>query len=285
MTDTGLTGQIALGSATMAIQGGRDRAADLDTLRAAADAGVRVFDAARAYAPVDDPLFSERLLAEALAGRDVIIGTKGGHFRVSANEWAVDNSAERLRGDVEDSLRALGVDTIDLYYIHRVDDLTVPVEEGVAALADLRAAGKIARIGLSNATAEQIDRAAAITEIAAVQNRFSLGTDWTPLTRDTGLAALARCEELGIAHFGYSPLRTDPGIDVIAQFPRLSARAAERGVSLHRLLLAGQLTRSAALSFVSGATRPETVLDSAAAMTTIWDSELEEAFQADRQSG
>ena len=284
MSEPRLTGQVALGTGAFSIEGGRDRDADIKTLRAAADAGIRIFDAARAYAPVDDPLFSERLLAEALAGRDVVIGTKGGHFRASPTQWAVDNSAERLRRDVDNSLRGLGVEIIDLYYIHRVDDLTVPVEEGVAALADLRAVGKIVRIGLSNATAEQIDRAVAITKIAAVQNRFSPASDWNPLTRAAGLAALARCEELGIAHFGYSPLRGDRGVKLAEHFPRLSVVAAARGVSLERLVLAGQLGRSPALSLVSGATRPETVVDAAAAMMIPWDADLETAFAADRVS-
>jgi aryl-alcohol dehydrogenase-like predicted oxidoreductase len=195
-----------------------------------------VFDTARAYAPFGDPGYAERLLADALAGEpDLLVMTKGGHWRDGAQSWAVDNSPARLRADVETSLRELRTERLDLFFVHRVDDTTVPLEESVGALAELRDAGLIARVGLSNVAPDQLARAAALTPIGAVQN--AAATDET----------LAICERLGIANILYSPLA---------------------GTSLRtpRARLAALLAASPVRSVVTGATRPESIADSAAAV-------------------
>src|SRR4051794_38035276 len=117
-----LTGQVALGGATFSLVPGFPEETAVAVIRAAVDAGVRVFDTARAYAPDGDPAHNEALFAKGLAGRgDVLIGTKGGHWRSGPREWDVDNSPARLRRDVDDSLRALGVDRLGLFYVHRAD--------------------------------------------------------------------------------------------------------------------------------------------------------------------
>lgn len=225
-----------LGTATPSIHAaGRDRDADVAAIRGALDVGIRVFDTARAYAPVGDPGYGERLVADAVSGEPgVLIGTKGGHWRLGPSTWTVDNSPARLRADVETSLRELRVDVLDLFYIHRFDDLTVPLEESVVALASLRDSGLVARIGLSNATAAQLERAAAIAPIDAVQNAAA---------RDDTLAV---CERLGIANVLYSPLAGVSGP------PRERLREL--------------LTASPVRSIVTGATRPESIADSAAAL-------------------
>jgi aryl-alcohol dehydrogenase-like predicted oxidoreductase len=153
---------------------GRKRSCDIATIRAAADAGIRIFDSARAYAPVNDPHHNERLFAHALKGRsDVLIATKGGHFRTGQETWDVDNSAARLRLDVGTSLVTLGVERIGLYYLHRAD-APYSIGECVSTLDDMRREGKIQRIGISNVTASQLEEAHSITSIDAVQNRHGV---------------------------------------------------------------------------------------------------------------
>ncbi len=184
MTDVQLTRQVALGGALFSLVPGFDQDRATSVIQAAADAGVRVFDVARAYAPLGDPTHNEVLFSRALAGRDdVLIGTKGGHFRTGPREFDVDNSPERLRKDVDDSLAALGVDRLGLFYVHRADGRErfrggtgepPPVGEAVAALDELRRDGKIAAIGLSNVTVAQLDEAVEIAPIGAVQNHLGV---------------------------------------------------------------------------------------------------------------
>jgi len=274
-----LTGCIALGGAGFSLTDEPDAEAAIRVIRAAADAGVIVFDSARAYAPVDDPFHNESLFAEALSGRPgILIGTKGGHFRTGQREWAIDNSPDRLRRDVDDSLVALGVEHIGLYYLHRADQ-PEPIARSVATLNELRQAGKIARIGISNVTAGQVDEAVTVAPIAAVQNHHSVGGS-------ESIAVLRRCEELGIPFFAYSPLRGNGiGERAVRDFPRTSAIATSRGVSLQRLLLRAMLASSPMMSVIVGAGREETAVDSALAPFEPWDAELATLFALDVESG
>jgi pyridoxine 4-dehydrogenase len=264
-----LAGRVALGVASFSFDP-RDRAADLATIRAGLDAGTGILDTARAYAHVADPFYGEQLAADAARGAQVIVGTKGGHSRTGPTTWDADISEPRIRADVEASLRILG--TLDLYYLHRVDLAEQPVEEGISALAALRDEGKVARIGLSNVTVTDLDRAAAVTYIDAVQNRH------TAMGRESA-DVLAWCEANHVPFFAYSPLRNP------APAPHLTAQAHERAVSLQRLQLMALLQSSPVLSVVSGATRPATVLDSLAAETTPWDEDLATAYAGDLVSG
>lgn len=258
-------GRVALGVAGFSFDP-RDRAADLATIRAGLAAGVGIVDTARAYARVDAPLYGEELAAEAARGSGAIVGTKGGHSRTGESTWDADISTARIRADVETSLRVFG--QLDLYYLHRVDLAEQPVEEGVSALAALRTEGKVARIGLSNVTVADLDRAAAVARIDAVQNRHSA------LGRESA-DVLTWCETNNVPFFAYSPLKsTRPA-------PHLTAAAAERGVSPQRLQLRALLASSPVLSVVSGATRPATVLDSFAAESDPWDETLAAAYAVD----
>ncbi len=264
---TGLVGRVALGVAGLSFDP-RDRVADVATIRGGIAAGTAILDTARAYAHVDLPLYGEELAAEAAQGTDVIVGTKGGHSRTGATTWDADISAPRIRSDVETSLRVFGGECLDLFYLHRVDLAEQPVEEGVAALASLRDEGKVARIGLSNVTVDELERAAAVARVDAVQNFHSV------MGRESA-EVLAWCEVHDVPFFAYSPLRSS------AAAPHLTAVANARGVSLQRLQLRALLTSSPVLSVVSGATRPETVLDSLAAESEPWDEDLEAAYAAD----
>lgn len=261
------SGRVVLGLAGFSMTP-RDRAADLATIRAGIDAGATILDTARAYAQVDDPLYGEELAAEAADGASVIVGTKGGHSRISADTWDADISAARIRSDVESSLRVFGREQLDLYYLHRVDLADQPVEEGVTALATLRDEGKLARIGLSNVTVAELERATAITRIDAVQNRH------TAMGREAD-DVVAWCEANQVSFFAYSPLRSS------IPAPRLTAIADQRGVSVQRLQLSALLQSSPVVSVISGATRPQTALDSIAAEREPWSDDLQAAYEAD----
>lgn len=267
---------IAAGCASFSLAHDRDDSAAVATIRAARDTGVTIFDTARAYATLDDQLHNERLLALALTGDGndddgAIIMTKGGHFRTGEREWGVDNSPERLRRDVDDSLRALGVDRIGVYFVHRADG-GIDIAESFGALEALRREGKIEHLGISNATGEQISAAAAVAPLAAVQNPHTFEPD----------EALHRAESLGVAYFVYSPLG-GPSVagSVRDRFPRLAAVAARRGVSPQRMVLRGILERSTVMSLVVGAGRPATARDSAAAASEPWDDESRDALDDD----
>lgn len=266
---TELVGRVVLGVASFTFEP-RDRAVDLATIRAGIAAGTAILDTARAYAQVDAPLYGEQLAAEAARGTDVLVGTKGGHSRTGAASWDADISEPRIRSDVEASLRVFGDEPLDLYYLHRVDLAAQPVEEGIVTLAALRDEGKLARIGLSNVTVDELDRAAVVARIDAVQNHHSaMGCE--------SAEVLAWCEAHSVPFFAYSPLRPS----VATSAAQLATVAATRGLSVQRLQLRALLASSPMMSVVSGATRPESVLDSLAAESEPWDGDLEAAYAAD----
>lgn len=178
--------------------GPRDEAESLATIRHALDRGVTFFDTADMYGAGHN----EELVGRAIRGRDgVMLATKFGIVRDAGNPHArgFDGRPEYVRAACEASLRRLGVETIDLYYQHRVDPQT-PIEDTVGAMAELVRAGKVRFLGLSEAGADTIRRAHAIHPIAAVQMEYSL---WT---RDPEDEVLALCRALGISFVAYSPL-------------------------------------------------------------------------------
>ncbi len=162
--------------------------------------GLNFFDTADMYGPHSN----EELLGEALRGKreQVFLASKFGIVRDPANPRArgVDGSPAYIRRAIEGSLKRLGTDRLDLYYQHRMDP-QVPIEDSVGALADLVKAGKIRHIGLSEASAETLERAHRVHPISALQSEYSL---WTRDPEDTGV--LAACRRLGIAFVPYSPL-------------------------------------------------------------------------------
>ncbi len=182
--------------------GGQEAAKSIETLRRAVDLGLTFFDTAEVYGPFDN----EILLGKALKGlRDkVVIATKFG-FTFDSGQTGpspitgVDSRPEHVKEVADASLKRLGIDTIDLYYQHRVDP-KVPIEDTVGAMAELVQAGKVRALGLSEASAATIRRAHQVHPIAAVQSEYSL---WT---RDPETEVLAACRELGIGFVPYSPL-------------------------------------------------------------------------------
>lgn len=170
------------------------------TLHRALELGVTLLDTADMYGPHTN----EQLVGKAIKGKreQVFLATKFGIVRDPADPQArgVCSRPEYIRRAVEGSLQRLGVETIDLYYQHRVDP-EVPIEEVVGTLADLIKQGKIRHIGLSEASAATLERAHQVHPITALQSEYSL---WT---RDVELQGqLAACERLGIGFVAYSPL-------------------------------------------------------------------------------
>lgn len=178
--------------------GAADDAKSLAVLHHALDIGVSLLDTADMYGVGAN----ERLLAPLLRARrnEVVLATKFGNVRAPDGAMLrIDGSPAYVRQACEASLQRMGVDHIDLYYQHRVDK-TVPIEDTVGAMADLVRQGKVRHLGLSEASAATLRRAAAVHPIAALQTEYSL---WT---RDVETEILPTCRELGIALVPYSPL-------------------------------------------------------------------------------
>jgi len=176
-----------------------DEADAIATIHAALDLGVDHFDTAEMYGMGAN----ERLLGKALKGKmhTVMVATKFGIGR-DKNTGAVtglDGSRASLRRSCEASLKALGVEAIDLYYQHRMD-LDTPVQDTMAALVELKEEGKIKAIGLSECSAETLRRACAVHPVAAVQSEYSL------FSRDIEDGVIPACKALGVTLVAYSPL-------------------------------------------------------------------------------
>ena len=255
---------IGLGGMPMSIEGRPDEQRSVATIHAALDGGVTLIDTADAYhLHAGEVGHNERLIARALAtwsgdANDVLVATKGGHLRPGDGSWTVDGSPEHLRQAAEASLKALGVDAIGLYQYHRPDP-KVPYAESVGALKELRDAGKIRLIGISNATVGEIDIARQVLGeggLASVQNQFSPAfTSSEP--------ELAHCASLGIAFLPWSPLG---GIGRAARVGTSHGAfqqvADARGVSPQQVTLAWLLARSPVVIPIPGASRPESITDS-----------------------
>ncbi|WP_329602657.1 aldo/keto reductase [Actinomadura soli] len=238
------------------------------TLRAALDAGVTLIDTAIAYGPsslgADTMGRNERLVTALLdrlgVRRQVLVATKGGHVRTAGGGWAVDSSASHLRAAVKESLTNLRVEQIDLYQHHRPDP-NVPYGEAMMTLKEMHDSGKVRMVGISNASPTQIRQARDIlgSALVSVQNQYS------PRFRSSE-PELRLCDELGLAFLPWSPLGG------AAQAGRLGERhtefekvAAELGLSPQRVCLAWMLAKSPRVIPIPGASRPETIIDSAQA--------------------
>ncbi|WP_422526363.1 aldo/keto reductase [Serratia fonticola] len=178
---------------------GYDEQEAIATLHRALELGVTLLDTADMYGPHTN----EQLIGKAIKGKrdQVFLATKFGIVRDPADPTArgVSSKPGYIRRSVEGSLQRLGVETIDLYYQHRVDP-TVPIEEVVGTLADLIKEGKIRHIGLSEASVATLERAHQVHPITALQTEYSL---WS---RDAEQGQLAACQRLGIGFVAYSPL-------------------------------------------------------------------------------
>jgi aryl-alcohol dehydrogenase-like predicted oxidoreductase len=178
---------------------GRDDEESIATIHRAIELGVTFLDTADVYGPYKN----EELVGRAIKGKrdKVVIATKFGILRSPGDPTVggVSGKPEYVQQACEGSLRRLGIETIDLYYQHRVDPET-PIEETVGAMAKLVQQGKVRHLGLSEASAKTLRRANAVHPITAMQSEYSL---WT---RDPEDEVLGTCRELGVGFVAYSPL-------------------------------------------------------------------------------
>jgi aryl-alcohol dehydrogenase-like predicted oxidoreductase len=264
--------------------GGADEARSIATIHHALDLGINFLDTADIYGPFTN----ERLVGRAIRDRrdSVVLATKFGNERTEAGAYlGVNGRPEYVRAACDASLKRLGVDVIDVYYQHRVDDKT-PIEDTVGAMAGLVAAGKVRHLGLSEAAPGTIRRAHAVHPIAALQTEYSL---WS---RDPEDGLLDTTRSLGIAFVAYSPLgrgfltgrfrsiddlaphdwrRANPrfqgdnfhrNLDLVAHLETL---ATVKGCTPAQLALAWLLARGTDIVPIPGSTRSERVEENAAA--------------------
>lgn len=254
---------IGLGGMPLSIAGRPSPGVGHAVIHAALDAGVTFIDTADVYCESHvDIGHNERLIAAALKthrlGREVLVATKGGLERPDG-AWTRNGRPKHLRAACEASLRALGVEAIALYQLHAPDP-DVPFEESVGALSDLRDAGKIQHVGLSNVDVEQIDVAREIVEITSVQNRCN------PFDRDaftTGV--VAACEAHRITFLPYSPVGGHWGKSRTAASALLAEVGARHGATAYEICLAWLLAQSPWICPIPGASRPESIISSARA--------------------
>ena len=273
---------IGLGGMPMSIEGRPDEDRSIATIHAALDAGVTLIDTADAYLlNPGETGHNERLIAKALASypgdsSDVLVATKGGHLRPGDGSWTVDGSPAHLREAAEASLKALGIEAIGLYQFHRPDP-KVPYAESVGVPKELLDAGKIRMAGISNATIEQIDIAREVLgegNLASVQNQFS------PAFRSSE-PELRHCAALGIAFLPWSPLG---GIgragDLGSRHAAFQEVAQSHGVSPQQVTLAWMLALAPVVIPIPGASRPQSITDSAqAAGLVLTEAEVDRLSQ------
>jgi aryl-alcohol dehydrogenase-like predicted oxidoreductase len=262
-----------------------DRDDMIGVLRYAVEHGVTFIDTAEVYGPYDN----EELVGDAIAPiRDqAVVATKFGWNIVDGRMVGVDSRPEQIRRVAEGSLKRLGVETIDLFYQHRVDP-NVPIEEVAGAVGQLVAEGKVKHFGLSEAGAGTIRRAHAVFPVTAVQSEYSL---WT---RDPEPEVLPVCAELGIGFVPFSPLGKgfftgavttestfEPG-EIRSRLPRFEAEnlaantalidhvralAVERGATPGQVALAWLLAQRPFVVPIPGTRRRERIDENAAATT------------------
>lgn len=272
-----------------------DTETGVNLIRQAHDLGVTFFDTAQIYGPFTN----EALVGEALAPvRDqVVIATKFGFGFNGTERTGLDSRPDTIRASVEDSLRRLRTDRIDLLYQHRVDP-NVPIEDVAGAVKELIDAGKVAGYGLSEAGADTIRRAHAVQPVTAVQNEYSI---WA---RDSEAEVLPACVELGIGFVPWSPLgqgfltgtvsrgQSFDSNDIRSRFPRFTAEALDANqpivdlvidianrqqITPAQVALAWLLAKHESIVPIPGSRRIERVQENvAAADVTLTDEQISE---------
>jgi aryl-alcohol dehydrogenase-like predicted oxidoreductase len=261
--------RVGLGCMRFSTDEERHESRALETIAAAVEAGVTVFDTARAYGD------NERLLARALrrSGKEASarIVTKGGMAR-TAGGWAPDGRAKAILADCEASLLALDGLEIDLYLLHAPDPRT-PWSTSVRALARIHNEGLARRIGVCNVNRRQLDEALELAPIAAVQVALSPFDD-----RSLRGGVVERCTEAGIAVIAHSPLGGPKRAGRLPRIDVLAAAAGALGATPAEVALAWLLSLSPAVVAIPGARRPETARSAAAAAALRLDAEQRAAL-------
>ena len=268
--------------------GARDEQESIATIHRALDLGLDFLDTADVYGPRTN----EELVGKAIAERrdEVFLATKFGIVRgPNPTDRGANGRPDYVKASCDGSLKRLGLDTIDLYYQHRVDPNT-PIEDTVGAMVELKQAGKIRHIGLSEASSKTLRRAAKVHPITALQSEYSL---WS---RDVEDDILATCRELGIGFVPYSPLgrgfltgqikrfedlaqddfrRNSPRFQGenfarnLALVGRIGEIASERGVTKSQLALAWVLAQGDDIVPIFGTKRRSYLADNLGALDVV----------------
>lgn len=253
---------VGLGGMHLSIAGRpEDETTALRVIHAALDAGATIIDTADVYCLDDGDIgHNERLIAKALrtwGGRrdTIVVASKGGMTRPSGR-WERDAHPEHLRRACDRSLKALGVDRIDLYQLHAPDP-EVPFAESVGTLGELQRAGKVRWVGVSNVTVEDIGTASRITSIVAVQNRLN------PFFREalTG-GVVAECARRGLGFIAYSPVGGGRLNTKLPAHPVLQPIAQRHGISPHAVVLAWVVAQGNTVIAIPSARTPAHAADS-----------------------
>jgi aryl-alcohol dehydrogenase-like predicted oxidoreductase len=216
----------------------KDRDEARKVLKRAVELGVNLIDTADAYGPET----SELLIAEALHPypKGLVIATKGGLTRPGPGQWVPNGRPEYLKQCVDKSLKRLRLERIDLYQLHRVDR-NVPMEDSLGAIKEMRDAGKIRHVGLSEVGPEEIERARKLVPIATVQNRYNVGDrKWDN--------ALKLCEKNGLGFMPWSPVGGGRSLKDAA----VEAVAKELNATVYQVAIAWLLQRSPVMLPIPG---------------------------------
>lgn len=245
----------------LSITGRPDEAAGVAVIRAALEHGVTLIDTADVYCLDDGELgHNERLVAAALRGwagprEQVIVATKGGMTR-PGGRWGRNGRPEHLRRACDRSLKALGVERIDLYQLHTPDP-EVPFAESIGALAELQRAGKIRWIGLSNVSVADVEEASRLVTVVTVQNRLN------PFFREAiESGVVAHCQSCGIGFLAYSPVGGGRLNLKLPAHPVLGPIARHHSVSPHAVVLAWVLAQGTTVIPIPSARTVAHALDS-----------------------
>lgn len=231
-----------------------------EVVHAALDAGVTWLDTANVYCLGDDDLgHNERLFSKALKtwsgpAESIVVATKGGMTRPNGR-WDHGGRPDQLKKACDGSLRALGVERIDLYQLHTPDP-QVPLADSVGALSDLQAAGKIRWVGLSNVSVAEIEEASSIVTVVTVQNRLS------PFFREalkTGV--VVHCAEHGIGFIAYSPVGGGRLNKKLPTHPVVAPMAERLGASTHAVVTAWVLAQGPNVLAIPAARTVEHAVD------------------------
>ncbi len=216
-----------------------DRGNALKVLRHAVELGVNLIDTADAYGPET----SELLIAEALYPypESLVIATKGGLTRPGPAQWVPDGRPQHLKQAVDGSLKRLRLARIDLYQLHRIDP-KVPIEESLGAIKEMKDAGKIRHVGLSNVEPDEIERARKVVPIVSVQNRYNIEDRKSE-------NVLVYCEKQGLGFLPWFPIGGTRGLK---PDNALNAAAKAHGVSIFQVALAWLLERSPVMLPIPG---------------------------------
>lgn len=243
-----------------------DEATAREVVREAIDLGVDFIDTADSYGPG----VSERILREAGAPQAVVVATKAGFVRNDQGDWLPHGDPEYLRNQALVSKDRLGVDTIDLYQLHRPDP-DVPFVDSVAEFAALKDDGHVRHIGLSNVSVEQLEAVREHVEIATVQNKYNVAN------RDNE-DVLDACEDYGIGFIPWFPLGAG-SLDTVAE--PLDSVAAAHDATRRQVALAWLLGRSEATLPIPGTSTPAHLRENvAAAELSLTDEELKKLDDA-----